>query len=64
MQYTRYALAPGDLKVVPERLGHSTISTALDTFSYVTPGLQESVDRRFDDAVKVRHNDTVPKIIS
>jgi len=28
-------------KVVSERLGHATISTTLDTYSDVLPGLQE-----------------------
>ncbi|MGB2884707.1 MAG: tyrosine-type recombinase/integrase, partial [Dehalococcoidia bacterium] len=36
-------------KVVQERLGHSTISTTLDTYSHVTPGLQQSAARGFDD---------------
>lgn len=44
-------------KVVQERLGHSTISITLDTYSHVAPGLQEAAAKRFDDSVKVRHND-------
>jgi len=44
-------------KVVQERLGHSTISITLDTYSHVAPGLQEAAAKRFDDAVKVRHNE-------
>ena len=28
-------------KVVQERLGHSTISMTLDTYSHVVPGMQE-----------------------
>ena len=38
-------------KVVQERLGHSTISITLDTYSHVAPGLQEAAAKRFDDAV-------------
>ena len=36
-------------KVVRERLGHSTISITLDTYSHVAPGLQEAAAKRFDD---------------
>lgn len=35
-------------KVVSERLGHSTISITLDTYSHVLPGMQEEVARRLD----------------
>jgi integrase len=43
-------------KVVQERLGHSTISTTLDTYSHVAPGIQEAAARRFDDILKVNYN--------
>jgi integrase len=46
-------------KVVQERLGHSTISITLDTYSHVAPGLQEAAAKRFDDAVQIKHNNTV-----
>ena len=36
-------------KVVQERLGHATISTTLDTYSHVLPGLQEAAANSFDD---------------
>jgi len=36
-------------KIVQERLGHSTIAITLDTYSHVTPGLQEAAANRFDD---------------
>jgi integrase len=29
-------------KVVQERLGHATISTTMDIYSHVLPGMQES----------------------
>jgi integrase len=29
-------------KVVSERLGHSTVAFTLDTYSHVSPGLQEN----------------------
>jgi len=37
-------------KVVQERLGHSTITTTLDVYSHVTPGLQEAAAKAFDNA--------------
>ena len=37
-------------KVVQERLGHATISTTLDLYSHVAPGLQEAAAARFDEA--------------
>jgi integrase len=36
-------------KIVQERLGHATISTTLDTYSHVSPGLQEAAARGFDN---------------
>ncbi|MCL2475281.1 MAG: site-specific integrase [Chloroflexi bacterium] len=38
-------------KIVQERLGHSSIQVTLDTYSHVTPGLQESAARAFDNLV-------------
>ena len=38
-------------KIVQERLGHSTISMTLDTYSHVLPGLQEAAARRFDEGL-------------
>ncbi len=35
-------------KIVQERLGHATISTTLDIYSHVAPGLQEAAATRFD----------------
>lgn len=35
-------------KVVQERLGHSSISLTLDTYSHVAPGLQEAAARSLD----------------
>ncbi len=50
-------------KVVQERLGHASIQITLDTYSHVAPGLQEAAAQRFDDAVKVSHNDTVSESV-
>jgi integrase len=44
-------------KVVQERLGHSTISITLDTYSHVAPGLQEAAAKRFDDIIGVGYNE-------
>jgi len=38
-------------KVVQERLGHAGIQITLDTYSHITPGLQEAAAVRFDDLV-------------
>jgi integrase len=38
-------------KVVQERLGHASITTTLDTYSHVTPGLQQAAALRFDDVI-------------
>ena len=36
-------------KIVQERLGHSSVSTTLDIYSHVLPGLQEVAARQFDE---------------
>ncbi|MFC2066509.1 tyrosine-type recombinase/integrase [Chloroflexota bacterium] len=36
-------------KVVQERLGHSSIQMTIDTYSHVSPGIQESAANRFDE---------------
>ena len=36
-------------KIVQERLGHASIQMTIDTYSHVTPGLQEAAALRFDD---------------
>ena len=46
-------------KVVQERLGHATISTTLDLYSHVTPGLQEAAAEGFDEMVLHRHEKEV-----
>jgi integrase len=45
-------------KIVQERLGHSTISVTLDTYSHVSPGLQEAPANRFDWAFTNKYNET------
>ena len=38
-------------KIVSERLGHARIGITLDTYSHVTPGLQEAAALRFEEAL-------------
>lgn len=38
------------LKIVSERLGHSTVGITLDTYSPM-PGLQEAAARRFEESL-------------
>ncbi len=39
-------------KIVQERLGHSSISTTLDIYSRVLPGLQEAAARKFEEGLQ------------
>jgi integrase len=39
-------------KVVSERLGHSTVTMTLDTYSHVTPDMQKSTADKFGNALK------------
>ena len=41
-------------KIVQERLGHSTIAITMDTYSHISPGMQEAAAKRFDDALSGR----------
>ena len=49
-------------KIVQERLGHSSISMTLDTYSHVVPGLQEQAALRFEEGLKAHKEqaDEVP----
>ncbi len=49
-------------KVVQERLGHATISTTLDFYSHVAPGLQEAAAQHFDEVFSLRYNEIVDKV--
>lgn len=44
-------------KIVQERLGHATISTTLDLYSHVSPGLQQAAAESFDKIVLSQHKD-------
>jgi integrase len=39
-------------KIVSERLGHATIGITLDTYSHVTPGLQEAAALKFEQGLQ------------
>ena len=41
-------------KIVSERLGHATIGITLDTYSHVTPGLQEAAALKFEEGLKTQ----------
>lgn len=45
-------------KVVQERLGHANISTTLDIYSHVAPGMQAAAALRFDEAMNVSYNNS------
>ena len=34
-----------------ERLGHSSVSTTLDIYSHVVPGLQQAAARKFEEGL-------------
>lgn len=38
-------------KIVADRLGHSSIRTTLDTYSHVTPSMQQETARKFGEAI-------------
>jgi integrase len=38
-------------KVVQEMLGHSTITTTMDTYSHVLPTMHDDAVRRLDEAL-------------
>ena len=40
------------LKIVSERLGHSTIAITLDTYSHVMPGMQEDAASKLNEALE------------
>ena len=45
---TQLLMAGVHPKIVSERLGHSTISITMDTYSHVLPGLQQEAVSRLD----------------
>lgn len=42
-------------KVVQERLGHSSVTLTLDTYTHVLPAMQEKATQRLDTLLGVRH---------
>ena len=49
-------------KIVSERLGHAGIQITLDTYSHVSPGLQEAAANAFDNIVMPQKN-TEPELV-
>jgi len=45
-------------KIVQERLGHSTIAITLDTYSHVSPGLQQAAAKSFDEIFLPKYNES------
>jgi len=45
-------------KIVQERLGHASIQITLDTYSHVTPGLQQAAAESFEKLVLPSYNNT------
>jgi integrase len=41
-------------KIVQERLGHSSVTITLDTYSHIAPGLQEAAAESFDKLLNGR----------
>jgi integrase len=50
-------------KVIQERLGHSTISTTLDIYSHVTPGMQQQAVKIFDK-ILTRNSDKQRQLVT
>ena len=46
------------IKVVSERLGHSSVQITLDTYSHVLPGMQEEAAEKIDVALKTAMRDS------
>ena len=51
-------------KIVSERLGHSSISITLDTYSHVMPGLQEAVALRFEESLQQTAEQSVEEMLA
>jgi integrase len=50
-------------QVVQERLGRSTISTTLDIYSHVTPGMQQQAVKIFDK-ILTRNSDKQRQLVT
>lgn len=50
-------------KIVQERLGHSSIQVTLDTYSHITPSLQQTAALQFDKGLAVTHNEPIKETI-
>ena len=50
-------------KIVQERLGHSSVTITLDTYSHVAPGLQQAAAQRFDEAFPIKYNEAEKQVV-
>jgi len=50
-------------KIVQERRGHASITTTLDVYSHVTPGMQEAAALRFDDFLHGKTTNQVSDVV-
>ena len=48
-------------KIVSERLGHATVAITLDTYSHVTPGLQEAAAIQIEEPLVVQKSANAPR---
>ncbi len=51
-------------KIVQERLGHSSISTTLDIYSHLLPGMDEAAARRFEEGLQTATDDVFAKNVA
>ena len=47
--------------IVQQRLGHASISTTIDIYSHIMPGLQQAAANSFDDFIRPRVDNVVDK---
>ena len=50
-------------KTVAERLGHSSVVITRDTYSHLTPGMQEAAAVQFDAAMGVAESNLAREVI-
>jgi hypothetical protein len=49
-------------KIVSERLGYTSVSITLDTYSHVLPGLQEEAAVKFDEILSLEDENGGPNV--
>lgn len=51
-------------KIVSERLGHSSVSITLDTYSHVLPGLQKAAAAKFEETLQLASDNSAMTMLS